>query len=469
MATFRPRKTKHGVVYDIQVKVKDFSTQKTIIKTTTWHPEGKMTPKQEERACAKFADEFEETMFNFYSSSRIETINPNIKVCDYAKIWLERVHKDFSLSYYEMSINSVEWICRYIGGYKVKDVTPFIIQSFYDQLDKETHTITTVHAKPKLREVMNAKHIQYKDFRYKYQINSGSLANALKGKNISLEYAQSMANILGVKVESVFFIEKTTKIYASATIEKVKRATQCIFAMAKRQRLVEHNYAEADYISFGRRPKRSIKFLDDKQAKLFFGIVMNCEDIRVRTAFNIFLFTGLRRGEVAGLEWDDVDFKNGTIHVCRTSNHSKSKGIYTKEPKTENSIRTMSISNMLIEQLREYREWYIRTKEYWGDKWIETDRIFTGEHGGPIDPNRFDAWLKKLKQNSDLPPFTVHSLRHTNITLQIAAGVPLTTVSGRAGHSRTSTTTDVYAHFIKTSDQQAADTLNDLFGNKDGD
>ena len=468
MATYRPRTTKHGVVYDIQVKVKDFAIQKTVIKTTTWKPEEKMTPKQEERACAKFAEQFEQSMINLYSSSRIETINPNIRVCDYAKIWLERVQKDFSLSYYEMSIDSVNWICRYIGGYKVKEVTPFIIQSFYDNLDRETYTVVTVHAKPQLREVMNAKHFTYKDFRYKYKINSCSLANALKGKNVSLEYAKSMADILGVNVESVFFIEKTTKPYSAATIEKPKRATQCIFAMAKRQRLVEYNCTSADYVSFGRRPKRSIKFLDDKQAKLFFRIVMNSEDIRIRTAFNIFIFTGLRRGEVAGLEWGDIDFTNGTITVCRTSNHSSTKGIYTKEPKTEGSKRTLSISNMLIEQLREYREWYLLNKENWGDKWIETDRLFTGERGGPIDPNRFDAWLRKLKKGTDLPPFSVHSLRHTNITLQIAAGVPLTTVSGRAGHSRTSTTTDVYAHFIKTSDQLAAEALNDLFGKKDG-
>lgn len=147
----------------------------------------------------------------------------------------------------------------------------------------------------------------------------------------------------------------------------------------KTARLVEYNCASTEYVSFGRRPKRSIKFLDDKQAKLFYGIVMNCEDIRIRTAFNIFIFTGLRRGEVAGLEWGDIDFENGTINVCRTSNHSSTKGIYTKEPKTEGSIRTMAISNMLIQQLLEHREWYLRNKENWGDKWIETDRLFTGD------------------------------------------------------------------------------------------
>ena len=59
--------------------------------------------------------------------------------------------------------------------------------------------------------------------------------------------------------------------------------------------------------------------------------------------------------------------------------------------------------------------------------------------------------------------FRSHSLRHTNITLQIAAGIPLTTVAGRAGHSRVSTTSDIYSHFIRTSDEAAAEALEDIF------
>ena len=463
MPTIRKRKTKKGIVYDIQVKIKEFITQKYIYKTTTWRPTESISIKQEEKACAIFAEQFEKKMISLYSVSKTQIGNHNIKVSDYTKLWLERIHKDFSLNYYEISIKSVEWICRFLGGYKVTDVTPNIIQSFYDELDNATYISTTVHAKPKLREVMSEKNIQYKDFRYTYKLNSGSLANALKGKNISLEYAQKMADVLGVKVESVFEIETTTKQYSAYTIGKVKRATRCIFAMAKRQLLVEHNYSSADYVSYGRRPKMTIHYLDDNQAKQFLKVLLSCKNIRIKTAFIILLFTGMRRGELAGLEWKDVNFKDGTITICRTSNYSKSCGLYTKEPKTENSIRTITVSEIVKNQLYEYWQWYYSNKKCLGDKWIENDRVFVDKNGSPINPQIFDTWLTMLRIRHSLPPFTVHSLRHTNITLQLAAGVPLTTVSGRAGHSRTSTTLDIYSHFIKTKDQQAATILDNMF------
>ncbi|MDE5976928.1 MAG: hypothetical protein K2G70_00465, partial [Turicibacter sp.] len=299
MPTIRKRQTKKGIVYDIQVKIKEFVTQKYIYKTTTWRPTESINVKRHEKACAIFAEHFEKKMISLYSASKIPTIKHNIKVADYAKLWLERIRKDYSLNYYEMSIKSVEWICRYLGGYKVTDVTPNIIQSFYDELDNATYISTTVHAKHELREVINKKNIKYKDFRYKHKLNSGSLANALKGKNISPEYAQKIADILGVKIESVFEIKNTTKQYSAYTIDKIKKATRCIFAMAKRQLLVEHNYASADNVSYGRRLKRTIRYLDDNKAKQFLKVLLSCKDIRIKTAFIILLFTGMRRGELA--------------------------------------------------------------------------------------------------------------------------------------------------------------------------
>ena len=90
--------------------------------------------------------------------------------------------------------------------------------------------------------------------------------------------------------------------------------------------------------------------------------------------------------------------------------------------------------------------------------------MFTKEDGNPICPTTFSFWLDKVLDKAELPHFTIHSLRHTNITLQILSGVPLVTVAGRAGHSRTSTTSDIYSHFVKSSDDGAAEKLEKTFG-----
>ena len=83
--------------------------------------------------------------------------------------------------------------------------------------------------------------------------------------------------------------------------------------------------------------------------------------------------------------------------------------------------------------------------------------------GDPIYPSTIEFWVDKVCQAAGLPHLMLHSLRHINITMQIAAGVPLVTVAGRAGHARTSTTTDIYSHFLKTADRTAAKKLEELF------
>ena len=98
-----------------------------------------------------------------------------------------------------------------------------------------------------------------------------------------------------------------------------------------------------------------------------------------------------------------------------------------------------------------------------GDQWKDTDRLFIAECGAQIYPGTVYIWVHKVCDAAGLPHRTVHSLRHTNITMQIAAGVPLVTVAGRAGHARTSTTTDIYSHFLKSSDKTAAEKLEQLF------
>jgi integrase len=176
----------------------------------------------------------------------------------------------------------------------------------------------------------------------------------------------------------------------------------------------------------------------------------------------LFIYSGLRRGELCGLEWKDIDFENHLISVCRSSQYVPDKGIFTKETKTESSVRTIKLPNQAFDLLKEYRVWQLEQRFMIGDRWEDCDRIFTKWDGTPLHPDSVTQYFNNFISGTDLPKISIHSLRHTNITLQIAAGVPLRTVSYRAGHAQTSTTANIYSHAIKTADEMAADVLSDI-------
>ena len=96
---------------------------------------------------------------------------------------------------------------------------------------------------------------------------------------------------------------------------------------------------------------------------------------------------------------------------------------------------------------------------------MQNDLLFTRWNGTPIDLNKVTTWFPHFLRAHDLPAVTVHSLRHTYASLMIAAHVPIVTVAGRLGHAQTSTTTDIYAEFIRTADAAAADAMEIVFDN----
>ena len=106
---------------------------------------------------------------------------------------------------------------------------------------------------------------------------------------------------------------------------------------------------------------------------------------------------------------------------------------------------------------------WAQTVQIENEKTVQNDLLFTRWDGTPLDLNRVTTWFPKFMQEHDLPAVTVHSLRHTYASLLIAAHVPIVTVAGRLGHAQTSTTTDIYAGFIKSADAAASDTMDAVF------
>lgn len=191
-------------------------------------------------------------------------------------------------------------------------------------------------------------------------------------------------------------------------------------------------------------------------------MLINHKDIRVKAALSVLLYSGVRNGELGGLEWTDIDFKNNVITIRRTSQYCKGYGMLTKEPKNATSKRTIKLSPEVFKILTQYKLWYNQQKILNGDRWINSNRLFIQEDGKPIQPTTINLWLNKFVKDNNLTKLTPHSMRHTFCTLLIANGVDIKTVSAKAGHSRASTTLDIYTHAVKAADELASQVLDDI-------
>lgn len=173
------------------------------------------------------------------------------------------------------------------------------------------------------------------------------------------------------------------------------------------------------------------------------------------------LSTGMRRGEVLALTWDDVDFKTREITI------SKSTYVYkgerkVKSPKTVSGIRTLTVSQNLINELLIAYNDYLTNQITYGSRFTNSNLVICQEDGKPYHPDSMTTkWCRFVRKNN-LKHIRFHDLRHTNATTMIETGVDIKTVQARLGHSDVSTTLNVYTHKTKNMDENAAQKIDDF-------
>lgn len=188
------------------------------------------------------------------------------------------------------------------------------------------------------------------------------------------------------------------------------------------------------------------------------------EPIKYRAFFYLIAYSGFRRSEMLGLEWKDIDFENNIISIKRTSNYTAERGTYTDTTKTKRSQRTLKISPYIMELLRQLKEEQDNEALRLGDKWVETDRLFTKWNGEEMNNQTPYGWLKEFCQKNKLPFYGLHSFRHFAASSLISAGLDVTTVSGALGHSNSGTTLNVYSHMFQTAQARVSEAMDSAFG-----
>ncbi len=451
-----PTIQKRGNSYRIKVSLGYDSNGKQIIKSMTWKPSEKMTEKQIEKEVNRQATLFEEQV------KTGQCLNGQIRFKDFCEQWFkdyaQQQLREKTIHRYKLMRKRVY---QAIGNMRLDRIQPQHLLLFYNNLAEPGIKENSSYVlKINLDELLKDNSIKIVDLCNASNVSDTTLRGIRNGSATSEETAQKLADALNINLLTLFEPVNEVSGLSSQTIKHYHAFISSVLERAVKWGLILSNPCKR--IDPPKVNKKDIVYLsEDDTIKML--TLLESEDMPYRMIFTLLIYCGMRRGEVLGLEWKDIDFQNNVLSINRTSQYTTEKGIYTDNVKTTSSRRSMKLSDEVVAMLKEYKCWQDEQRHLLGDKWNETDRLFTQWNGLPMSPSTPYKWLQNFTKKNDLPKINIHSLRHTNATILIRQGVNIRTVAGRLGHSMTSTTLNIYSHELQSADAAAADSLSAVF------
>lgn len=212
--------------------------------------------------------------------------------------------------------------------------------------------------------------------------------------------------------------------------------------------------------------EKEMPFLDEALIREIMKL-LGKEKLKYRAMVMLDIFSGLRRGELVGLEWPNIDFDNNCIKVEKTLNYTANKGIYEDTVKTKKSNRTIIMPKFVMQLLWAYKteQQLYKNKKRKKDKLVEdNDKLFIQHNGKPMHPDTPTKWWPKFLKKNNLPHVNFHGLRHTQATLIISMNFDVASGASRMGHARNETFLNKYTHALESKDQAIAKSFDKAFG-----
>ncbi len=235
--------------------------------------------------------------------------------------------------------------------------------------------------------------------------------------------------------------KKQPKGLSAKTVRNINQVISSAMDLAVTQKIILENPTKACEL-----PKVDHKEMQTIPLEQLDAFLKEARETGVYAMYYIELATGLRRGELLGLKWQDIEWKNGIIRVRRQI--ARVDGQIVEAPlKTKNSYRAVTISQQAIEVLKQQKE---KTNDQY---------VFPSPNGGPISPDSVNNMLKRVLERAGIPKIRFHDLRHTFATIALQNGVDIKTVSSMLGHFSAGFTLDTYAHVTTAAQKEAAETM----------
>jgi len=250
--------------------------------------------------------------------------------------------------------------------------------------------------------------------------------------------------------------ERPRKGLSAQTVTHHHRVLREALRQAVRWQMLSVNPVDA--VKPPRVERKEIAPLDEGGVRI---LLKSLEGARLRTPALLAVGTGLRRGELLGLRWQDVDLKAGRLSVRQNLQTTRS-GLIFKSPKTAKGRRSVSLGGSLLRALKQHKREQAAKRLRMGQVYQDRGLVFCKDDGAPWSPDCFSAeWHKTMKAQGRQVRF--HDLRHTHATLLLRKGIHPKVVSERLGHSTVGITLDTYSHVMPDMQDEAAQKLDSVF------
>ena len=232
---------------------------------------------------------------------------------------------------------------------------------------------------------------------------------------------------------------------------------------AVRWNLIARN--PCDLVSPPRRKRYEIQPLSMPQIRQFLAVI---HGHRQEALFILALATGMRRGELLALKWQDLDLERGSLQVrrilTRIPTKLPGKGFEETEPKTDRGRRSIVLPSFVVDALKQHRLRQLEAKLKAGPGWQDHDYVFCTSVGTHLHPDRdVLVVLKWFLDKAGLPPIRFHDLRHSSATMLLGMKVHPKVVQEILGHSQIAITMDIYSHVLPTMQEEAMNKVNEAF------
>jgi integrase len=240
---------------------------------------------------------------------------------------------------------------------------------------------------------------------------------------------------------------------SASTVRRIHATLHSALHAAYKRRLISFNPAGQVELETVERKPRAIWTPQELATFL-----VHAATDRLGPAYHLVAFTGLRRGELCGLRWQDVDLDSGTLAV--TQQHVEvGRQIHVGAPKTRAGVRVVALDVASVDVLRKHKAAQNAERLSWGSGYQDHGLVFAREDGSPLRPEHVTRHFIELAEAAGVPRIVLHGLRHTHATHALAAGVDMLVVSRRLGHSSLSLTADTYTRVLPEVQRQAAELV----------